>query len=242
MVQKTISNSERNRKVAINRWKNVRQKLYSEIALKEKSIDFRVLKAKLLGFLAGDGCVLIRQDCNGNMHHSIDFYPDDKLMLKHYIDAFNSFYNKMPTIREEDKYFRVRVSSKPICLDLLRTTMLGTHDWRIPYKYLNLDILKIEWLRAFFDCEAYVGKNYVRIQSVNKKGIDDIHILLRKFDIESRLYIYERKNKNWNTNYILSIGRKDSIKKFYKTIGFNHSRKLEKIKTLVSASVSESGQ
>jgi len=32
-----------------------------------------------------------------------------------------------------------------------------------------------EWLRAYFDCEGYVGKNVIHIQSVNKKGIEKIH-------------------------------------------------------------------
>lgn len=86
-----------------------------------------------------------------------------------------------------------------------------------------------EWLRAYFDCEGYVGKNVIHIQSVNKKGIEKIHELLKEFNIESKIYKYQRKNKNWNTNYLLYILKKESRLNYLKEIGFNHLIKFQKL-------------
>ncbi|MBU0615601.1 MAG: hypothetical protein KJ601_05915 [Nanoarchaeota archaeon] len=241
MHHKAISKSEWNRKIAINRWNNISKKINQDILKKEEIEDYKRLKAKLLGFLAGDGGVYIRVDKNKDIHHSILFCPDDESMLNHFVDAFIRFYNKKPTIRNHGNYFRVRAASKPICLDLLKTAKFGTHEWRVPNDYLTSNILKIEWLRAFFDCEGYVGKKQIQLQSVNKQGLTDICNLLNKFSIHSKIYQYERKNPNWNTNYILCILRKESIRKFYNIIGFNHSEKLRKINQLIFASVPESG-
>ena len=74
-----------------------------------------------------------------------------------------------------------------------------------------------------------MGKKCIQIQSVNEKGLLSMQKLLGEFDIKSNFYTYQRKNKNWNTNYLLFILRKESIYKFFKNIGFNHPVKQEKI-------------
>lgn len=241
MNQKTISRDEWNKKVASNRWKNVIKKKLDSINKKDKKSKYKRLKAKLLGFLAGDGGVYIRIDGNNTTHHDILFCPDHESILNSFIEAFEEFYEKKPFIQNMGNYYRVRVTSKPICLDLTKIARFGTLTWRVPFKYLNSDILKIEWLKSFFDSEGSMCRGQIQIQSVNKEGIYEVKDLLEKFNIESKIYKYERKNKNWNTNYILCIMKKDSRKKFLNKIGFNHIPKLKKLKAQFKANVPETG-
>jgi len=51
--------SERNRKVAINRWKNTIERQRKEIAKNSKK--FPILKAKIIAYLMGDGAVMVRR-------------------------------------------------------------------------------------------------------------------------------------------------------------------------------------
>jgi len=77
-------------------------------------------------------------------------------------------------------------------------------------------------------------KKQIQLQFVNKKGIEDIKNLLETFNIESKIYSYERKNKNWNTNYILSIMKKNSRITFLNEIGFYNLKKLKKLKEILN--------
>ena len=206
------------------------------------SKDYKILKSKLFGFLAGDGSVLIRKEKKSKVttHHDIAFYPDHDSLIDVFIHAFTYLYMKKPTIKYRGNHYSLRVSSKQVCLDLLKNAKFGTHTWEVPLDFLDSIECKKEWLRAFFDCESYVGKRQIQLQSVNKKGIFQVKNLLEEFGIESKIYKYERKNKNWSTNYILCIGKKDSRKQFLNKVGFNHRSKLGKLEKQF-ASVTESG-
>ena len=89
-------------------------------------------------------------------------------------------------------------------------------------------------MRAFFDAEAYVNDKRICVQCVNKKGILQIHELLKQFNIESSLYTYRRENPNWNVNYHLVIQKKHARNIFLKTLGFNHKEKMRKLNANVA--------
>jgi len=101
-------------------------------------------------------------------------------------------------------------------------------EWTIP-NFCNSKQKKREWLRAFFDCEAHVNKQSICVQSVNKQGLEQIKQCLQEFNINALTYKYERKQKNWNTNYLLFIFRKKDRQRFLKVIGFTHHKKLERL-------------
>ena len=90
-------------------------------------------------------------------------------------------------------------------------------------------IAKKEWLRAFFDCEAYVCRNHIKIQTVNKAGMLEVKSLLEEFDIPSRYYVYTPKNEKWKVNHMLFLV-KEARKNYLDNIGFNHSIKQSKLK------------
>jgi len=223
MTQTKIS--QRNQKVAINRWKTIHTKEIDRLKNIENVPKYKLLKSKLMGYLVGDGGVYIRLEKRGNVHCSISFYPDDELMLNTFISAFNEYYNKIPTIKNLDTYYTVRCESKVIVEDLMKTAKYDALNWTIPLDYLETEEMIIEWIRAYFDCEAHVNSYSIRVQSVNEKGLIEIQKLLKRLDIDSSLYKYKRKNPNWNINYILSIQKKESRLNYMKKIGFNHDRK-----------------
>lgn len=216
---------EHNRKVAFNRWNKIL--VTSLERFKNNSLKYPALKARIVGYLIGDGSVSIHVGPGGGIHHSVDFYPDDDFMLKAFIEAFVTIYDVIPKIKNLGNYFSVRISSKPIAVDLMKTSSFKSLEWKVP-KFSSVEE-KIEFLRAVYDCEGHVGKKVIAIQSVNKTGLEDIKLLLEEFDINARLYSYRRKNMNWNINYLLYISNKDSRKNFLKHIGFSHSKKQHKL-------------
>lgn len=229
---------ERNRRVAESRWKKVEEMHLSHINKISKSVKYKIFKSRLLGFLAGDGSIYIKREKNKNdTNHKVLFYPDHKSMIYPFIEAFSYLYIKQPTIKEYEHYYSVRVSSKFACLDLLKISKVGTYDWEVPFIFLESEKTRIEWLRAFFDCEASILQRQIQLQSVNMNGLFQVKKLLESFKIESKIYKYERKNDKWNTNYILCIMKKESRKNFFDKIGFNHTLKLEKLKKHFIASV-----
>jgi len=96
-------------------------------------------------------------------------------------------------------------------------------------------------MRAFFDSEGSVGKKSIQIQSVNERGIKQVQKLLKNLGINSKVYSYERKEKNWSINYILCINRKEDRFKFIKLINSNDPNKKEKMQKMLKAGMAEPG-
>ncbi|MBN2420957.1 hypothetical protein JXB27_01610 [Candidatus Woesearchaeota archaeon] len=231
-----LSKSEWNRKIAINRWSKVLRNETNKI--EKNSSKYPGLKARILAYLMGDGFVSART-WKTHKHHDVSFFPDNKRMLNSFLFAFEKIYEIKPQIKKEKNYFRVRASSKPIVLDLLKHGSFHSLEWRVPLNYLKSVSERKEWLRAFYDCEAYVGQKTITIQSVNKFGLIQICSMLKEFDIQSKIYEYKRKKATWNTNFLLHITRKEDRRRFLKEIGFTHTRKQRKLEKY--ASVAKSG-
>ena len=188
-------------------------------------------KARLLGFIMGDGSISKLGKPASTQNHDICFYPDDNQMLSIFLSDFEKLYLKKPKVKNLGKYFSVRVSSKPACDDLRSFGEFTSLKWELPKKLKSLPE-KQEWLRAIFDCEACIGKRQIQFQSVSQKGVESIKQVLQEFGIDTKIYIYDRKHINWNLNYILVISKKENIVKYKDLIGFNHSKKQEKLKIL----------
>lgn len=214
--------------------KKMRAKQESEIkAYVKKRLESRDtyrLLSRLCGFIMGDGYLSIRREKGKKwFHHEISFYPDNIEVAELFRDTFKDIYKKEPSIKTLNNYFRVRVVSPVACKHLSSFSKFSTLDWRIPDFVLKDNESKIEFLRAIFDCEGYVGKRNIQFQSVNREGIYQIKYLLMELGIISSIYSYKRTNPRWNINYILVISRRENIKKYAQTIGFNHPLKIIKL-------------
>ncbi len=223
-----LSIKEKNKLIANKRWERVHKERI-EFIKSRSSGKFLPVKAAILGYLIGDGSVFTYKDRNGTNHYGISFYPDDENVAKKFIDYFHKIYGLNLKLKQEKNHYSIKVKNKAIYHDLISITSFGSLNWSIPHGFLHNTLMKVEFLKAFFDCGAYVSKKMIQLQSVNKYGLEDIKKMLEGFEIESKIYRYERKQKNWNTNYILCIMKKDSKEKYLKKIGFSHTPKLRKI-------------
>lgn len=224
---------EKNLKNILSRWKKQHA---NEIIWIKSHKNTNFLKARICGYLAGDGSVSIREErSSGKVHHEIRFFPDHISLIKPYITAFKKAYNKTPKIFKKNNHYEIRINSKIVVQDLLSLCSFGSKSWTIP-KFINSKCKK-EWLRSMFDSDSYVGKKYIRLKTVNKKGLESVKKLLNEFNIETgEIYDYKPKNKRWNVNYILDIRKLESLKKFSQIIGFNHKLKEKRLLNLIKKS------
>ena len=212
---------ERNKKVAINRWRTIHQK---ERQLVPNDKQSNLIKAALCGFLAGDGSVQKRKE-KTFMHYQVDFFPDDERMKNTYISMIKRIYKKNPSTTVRDNVFNIRISSKIIVEDLLSYSNFGVKNWSLPKNIIIDQKGKINWLKAFFSAEGYVGKQHIKVQSINKQGLLDVVKMLNELEIENHFYEYYPKKENTSTVFIIMITKKEARKKYLEIVGFWHSKK-----------------
>ncbi|MBI2141599.1 hypothetical protein HYU16_04205 [Candidatus Woesearchaeota archaeon] len=216
----------RNKLNIISRWKKIQEK--EKHYIEQVGTQHIHLKARILGYLAGDGNIYIGKTIH-NRHYSIRFFPDHSSLLEPFCEAFVKVYNKAPIIKQLKNKYCVTVDSKTVLFNIISSARFGVVKWEVPFAFLSNEQSKIEWLRAFFDAEGYVGKDHIKIQTVNKKGMNQVMELLEHFGIQTNMYEYKPKNSRWRTNHILIIHTKVSRIRFLEKIGFNHSQKKQKL-------------
>ncbi len=225
--------SARNRKVAISRWK----KIHSSVRL---SNNFSKEKAAITSYLSGDGW--IRSDKHDS-RYEIRFFLDDLQLAERVVKLFENEFNVHPKIKKIEStvpegrgYFKVEISNKPVCEHLLKLGTYGGLTWTIPDK-LNEEC-KREWIRCFFDCEAYVNikKRQIQLKSINGKGLCNLQKLLEEELIFPKIYgPYKQKGQNHNPYYFLIILGKANIARYSEKIGFYHTRKIESLSKLIES-------
>jgi hypothetical protein len=218
--------NSRNQSVAIARWN---KKLNHEKDKLDYSEEYNLKRATLCGFLSGDGCVTARRE-GRNTHYEIRFFPDDKLMLDTYCKLLKEVYGKTPSIRIKGKMYYVRITSKTIYHDLTTFANFGIHNWTIPTKLLQIEGAKEAWIKAFFAAEAYVGKNVIKVQTVNSRAMNQLSQMLMQLGIENHYYEYPSKKGHHSSVSIIMITKKEARSKYYSRIGFWHSRKEQSLK------------
>lgn len=218
--------SERNKKIALARWKNKHSKERQKIRTDEETL---LLKASICGFLAGDGSVQKRK-AKSFYHCQIDFFPDDALMKDTYLSQMRKVYEKIPLVQKKNKHYIIRLSSKVIVEDLMNIANFGLKKWTLPKSLLFIKGAKENWLKAFFSAEAYVSSNSIKIQTVNKKGMQEVSKILQGLGIATKSYEYQPKKENHSLVSIIFINKKEDRLKFFNKIGFWHEKKTKILK------------
>jgi len=213
--------SERNRKVANIRWEKVHNNERKCILNNEESF---ILKSAICGFLAGDGSVQKRKE-RSYYHYQVDLFADDIQMVDVYLKAINKVYNKNPSVVIRDNCYHVRLGSRVIVEDLFSISEFGLTKWRLPSFIFSLDGAEEAWLKAFFSAEAYVGKDHIKIQTINQKGMLEVSELLISLGIENKVYYYTPKNENYSMVTIIRINKKSDLKIYSEKVGFWHNKK-----------------
>ncbi len=221
LVRKIIKDkkfySEIGRKGVLERWKKIHSKIRINPNL---SLD----KIRINAYLCGDGNINIRKEKN-SCHYEIRFFPDNIDIAYYYCECFFNEFGIKPSIRKQNNYFRVEIKNKPVCLSLLSLSKYSGLNWNMPDMNSNQ---KIEWIKCFFDCEAYVNQteNTIQVKSINSKGLFNINNNLKNLGIKSKIYgPYKQYSKNQNDYYVLNIAGKDNILRYQKLINFNHPDK-----------------
>jgi len=189
---------------------------------------YNQLRCLLIGYLIGDGWISKRKS-KTFWRYDLCFYPDNLEMANSFVQAFEELYGKTLNIKPVPGFLLVRTTHKIAVKDLLAITKYDSLNWELPSRIMRSRAAKRQFLRGYFDSEAYVSAKCLRVESVNEKGLCAVQSLLEEFGVQSRMYRYERKQESWNTNYILSIHKKESRVRFLKEIGFNHARKLKRL-------------
>lgn len=222
--------SEINRKKVLKRWEKYQEIERSNITNNKE--DYIRFMSRLLGFLAGDGNIDLSKRKN-NQKYSVRFYPDHLSLIKPFEESIEKLYKRKVITKPRGNHYGVLVHSRVIVEDILKFGSIKTKEWRVPNSLLENKESKVEWLRAFFDCEGYVGKNHIKINCVNIVGLRQVRTLLNAFEINSKFYIFEPKNKRWSKYGILRIGNKVDLIKYNNIVGFNHKIKSQKLLKII---------
>ncbi|MEM3570157.1 MAG: LAGLIDADG family homing endonuclease [Nitrososphaerota archaeon] len=137
----------------------------------------------------------------------------------------------------------------------------GTYTWHVPKAIIEgSNEIQQEFLRAFFDSEAFIDKTGITVKSVNEEGLRDILQLLSTQGITSKVtgphYEYQKKcptcgkrmsmgrtfcgfcgskrlKKVLRKFYLLRIGGYRNVITYAEKVGFNLTRKKKALRVLV---------
>lgn len=204
------------------RWNRV----HSKVRISKK---FSKEKVAIMAYISGDGYVGAREWCS---HYDINIALDDASLVKRVVRLFRKEFNVFsqikkikPSVKDGSGYYTIRVSSKPVCLHLLSIGRYGGLNWKIPLG-LSKNLL-CEWIRCYFDCEAYVNssKRQIQVKSVNGSGLKSLKSKLLSFGIHTKLYGPFDNGPNHNPYFMLCILHRDNLFMYQNKIGFYHSKK-----------------
>lgn len=183
------------------------------------------------GYLCADGYVCASPPHQKHRYYSIGFRNTNYTLLKDFQENFYKAFEVKPRLIKSQ---RCRLYSKKIYNKLMENGPYHSNNWKYPA--LSKDKSRY-WLRAFFDCEAWIISNKrktrsICLESINRNQLPLIKKELKKFDINSR--IYRRKNRKTS---VIIIPDKESIINFEKEIGFLHPKKKEKLRKAIKSFV-----
>jgi hypothetical protein len=154
-------------------------------------------------------------------------------LLSDFQSKFFRLFGIKPTITPAID--RAYISSKPIYF--LLTNAFGSfycNEWKFSNLFKSKK-LKKAWLRAVFDCEAWVEvdkatNRRIGIEMVNLNGMKTIKQILNQFGIASIL-----KPKKKGKIFRLEIFGKENLIRFQKEINFLHPKKKERLQNAIDS-------
>ncbi len=205
-----------------NRW----DKIHSMVKIRNKLSKEKVA---IMAYLAGDGHISMKKE---QFRYEIRFFIDSILIANRIVALFNKEFGIQPKIRYVVSkvsggkgYFKVEIKNKPACFHLMSLGSYTGLSWTIP-KDVSNDLMA-EWIRGFFDCEAYVNMHnrQIQVKSINGNGLNDIRERLLLFGINSKVYGPYDNGLNHNPYFMLTIYNLGDLKKYNNLIGFYHPDK-----------------
>lgn len=180
--------------------------------------------AAVHAYLCADGYVIKNPLTQIHKYYRIGFRNTNLTLLKDFQDKFEKAFRIKPRLIEGQ---RCEIGSREL-YELLTKEFGSFYSWHWKMPKLDPELTKI-WLRAFFDCEAWVTietrqNRNIGLDCVNKKGLEQVKNALYNLGIDSKL-----KFRNKQKIYRLYIFGKENLIKFKEDIGFLHLKKAEKL-------------
>lgn len=183
-------------------------------------------------YLCGDGYVIKNPKTQKQKYYYIGFRNMNNVLLSDFEKNFFEYFKIKP---RRCKDGRSVVQNKALYYELTEDFSYYSREWTMPN--LSDENLKL-WLRAFFDCEAWVHcrkarDRHIGLDSVNHEGLKNIKLTLQKLGIDCKL-----KQKKGRDILRLLIYGKDNLIKFQKQINFLHPDKKVKLQEAINSYVS----
>jgi intein-encoded DNA endonuclease-like protein len=220
----------RDRKRCVKKSKRIPKKDYKKLT---------PAKAFIMGVLCGDGSIhkqLVKWKGYEYFSYGVWLNSIDKDFVHEFKKAVKEVYGiiikthripggirKLPSGYSECKdQFIAKVSWKKVYEDLIRYGDFGTYSWRVPIEIIRgHKELIAHFLRGFFDSEGNIDiKNRsIEVTSCNKRGLEDVQELLKKFKILATLGMSKK------SLFRLRFSSSAHLKIFKEKINFSIKRK-----------------
>lgn len=184
--------------------------------------------AALHSYLCADGYVCRNLPHQKTKYYRIGLRNTNLVLLKDFQSKFEKVFGKKPLISRQGD--RCQIGNKEIFLWLNKNFgSFHSHDWVLPESFFSYCLLS-NWLRAFFDCEAWVvcrkaRDRQIALESVNFSELTKIKRCLKRFFAIDSSVCSRSKRSTWR----ISICGKDGLMKFKNKIGFLHPQKKRKL-------------
>lgn len=211
--------------------KPYKKHLRSSVIYNSMKMKFDKNLASIHGYLCGDGYVITNPSTQKKKYYYIGFRNMDTVLLLDFQKKFKRTFGIKPIVTQDG---RCKTQNKEIYSIFTKNHSYYSYEWRIPS--LSKDQMRW-WLRAFFDCEAWVenqpGKSrLIGLDCCNKEGLFQVQRSLEELRIKSKIH-----KKKGRTIWRLTICGLDNIRKFKRNIGFLHPNKKEKLNAAIGSYV-----
>jgi len=174
-------------------------------------------KAKILGMIVSDGGYIFRREPRSEggyrTEYSIDFYSEDKELIRTFDEASERIYRMTPHhyIRKRNGLITTTIYSKGVFYDLsdlgLKT---GPYKFHVPREHLDEDGKRM-FLRGFFSGDGSIsvtGGGYIRFYSKYREGLEE----LRQIAIDVGFHPHEIRLDEERGQYSFSIPGNEFLK------------------------------
>jgi hypothetical protein len=168
--------------------------------------------SRIHAHLCGDGfaCMFKTKEKDRNLTAVTGYCNKNQILLDKFREDFSKIFGVKMKMKKNKQ---VSIRSVRIFKQIVnKFGEFGSRKWRIPSTIKNSGReIKLEWLKAFFEDEAYDEKRYNRLKtkSVNYLGLKDAQEMLESLGIVSSL-----TGPNCDESYYLTISKFNTIEEF----------------------------
>ncbi len=194
-------------------------------------------EARIHAHICGDGHLYVEEGERGK-RYIVEYTNTHTELINEFICDAVSEYKASPTIIRHKGAFIARFKSKYAFNRLKQLGAGKSKEWRAPIQIFYAEDYKTtaslirNWLRAFFDDEAYIDVSTRRISvtSVNYCGLLDVKNMLTYLNIDCKVYTIMK-----GYAYRLVVSGKTNISKFVNNIILLHPLKISRLKRILSS-------